>query len=278
MFTINCKGSLWIIEEPQVMGIINATPDSFYEKSRANQTQFAIDLATKMVNEGVSILDIGGQSTRPGASLISPSEEIDRVLPIIEALNQQFSTILISIDSFHPEVVKAAVNAGASIVNDISGGQFFSDMLDTVAALKVPYICMHCSNDIKKMHEKIQYTNISKSVIQYFIERLNACKNAGILDVIIDPGFGFGKTLEDNFKLMNELECLSIFNVPVLLGVSRKSLIYKSLEIDAESSLNGTTVMHTFGLLKGANILRVHDVKEAVEAIQLTQLLVPKRN
>jgi dihydropteroate synthase len=278
MFTLNCKGSLWIIDEPQVMGIINTTPDSFYEKSRTANTHAAIELAAKMINDGASILDIGGQSTRPGAALINPSEEIDRVLPVIEAIHQQFPTVLISIDSFHPEVVKFAVNAGASIVNDISGGQFFKEMLSTVASLKVPYICMHCSSDINKMHEKTPNTNISETTIQYFIERLKACKKAGIVDVLIDPGFGFGKTMEDNYTLMNELECLSIFQVPLLVGVSRKSMIYKSLAIEADQSLNGTTVMNTVGLLKGANILRVHDVKEAVQAIQLTQLLGQKRN
>lgn len=278
MFTLNCKGSLWIIDEPQVMGIINTTQDSFYQKSRTANWQDAVELAAKMINEGASIVDIGGQSTRPGAELINPSQEIDRVLPVIEAIHQQFPTLLISIDSYHPEVVKAAVNAGASIVNDISGGQFFDEMLPTVASLKVPYICMHCAADMKKMHEKIPFTNITETVIQYFIERLHACKKAGIVDVLIDPGIGFGKTMEDNFKLMNELECLSIFNAPLLLGVSRKSMIYTSLQIDADQSLNGTTVMNTIGLLKGANMVRVHDVKEAVQAIQLKQLLDTKRN
>ncbi len=278
MFTLNCKGSLWIIDEPQVMGIINTTPDSFYEKSRKANTHAAVELAAKMINEGATIVDIGGQSTRPGADLINPSEEIDRVLPVIEAIHQRFPTLLISIDSFHPEVVKVAVNAGASIVNDISGGQFFEKMLPTVASLKVPYICMHSSSEINKMHEKTPYINITETIIQYFIDRLNACKKAGIADVLIDPGFGFGKRMEDNFKLMNELECLSIFDAPLLVGVSRKSMIYKTLAIEADQSLNGTTVMNTIGLLKGANILRVHDVKEAVQAIQLTQLLGPKRN
>jgi dihydropteroate synthase len=278
MFTLNCKGSLWNIDEPQVMGIINTTPDSFYDKSRTADTQAAIELAAKMIEDGVSILDIGGQSTRPGASFISPNEEIDRVLPIIENIHRQFPAIKISIDSFNPEVAKSAVDAGASIVNDISGGQFFPEMLSTVAALKVPYICMHCSNDIKRMHEKLSYPNITESIIEYFKERLSACKKAGILDIIFDPGFGFGKTMEDNFKLMNELECLSIFGAPILVGVSRKSMIYKTLQIEATESLNGTTVLNTVGLLKGASILRVHDVKEAKEAIQLVQQLHPKRN
>jgi dihydropteroate synthase len=278
MFTLNCKGSLWNIDGPQVMGIINTTPDSFYDKSRTTNELAAIELAGKMINEGASILDIGGQSTRPGASIISPTEEMDRVLPIIEAIHGLFPNVLISIDSFHPEVAKTAVLAGASIVNDISGGQFFPEMISTIASLKVPYICMHCANDINKMHEKISYTNITESIIDYFKERFNACKKAGIMDVIIDPGFGFGKTIEDNFKLMNELECLSIFNLPILVGVSRKSIIYKTLQIEASESLNGTTVLNTVGLLKGASILRVHDVKEAKEAIQLVQQLQLKRN
>jgi dihydropteroate synthase len=278
MFTLNCKGSLRIIEEPQVMGIINSTPDSFYDKSRTANILTAIELAEKMVQEGVSIIDIGGQSTRPNAAIIEPSDEIDRVIPIIEAIHAQFPNLLISIDSFRPEVAKTAVLAGASIVNDISGGQFFPEMIPTIASLKVPYICMHCANDINKMHEKINYPNITESIIDYYKERLNACKKAGIMDVIIDPGFGFGKTMQDNFKLMNELECLSVFNVPILVGVSRKSMIYKTLQIEASESLNGTTVLNTVGLLKGASILRVHDVKEAKEAIQLVQQLHPKRN
>jgi dihydropteroate synthase len=278
MFTLNCKGSLRIIEEPQVMGIINSTPDSFYDKSRTANILTAIELAEKMVQEGVSIIDIGGQSTRPNAAIIEPSDEIDRVIPIIEAIHAQFPNLLISIDSFRPEVAKTAVLAGASIVNDISGGQFFPEMIPTIASLKVPYICMHCANDINKMHEKINYPNITESIINYFKERLNTCKEAGMLDVIIDPGFGFGKTMQDNFKLMNELECLSVFNVPILVGVSRKSMIYKTLQIEASESLNGTTVLNTVGLLKGASILRVHDVKEAKEAIQLVQQLHPKRN
>ena len=278
MFTLNCKGSLRIIEEPQVMGIINSTPDSFYNKSRTANILAAIELAEKMVQEGVSIIDIGGQSTRPSAAIIEPSEEIDRVIPIIEAIHAQFPNLLISIDSFRPEVAKTAVLAGASIVNDISGGQFFPAMIPTIASLKVPYICMYCANDINKMHEKINYPNITESIINYFKERLNACKEAGMLDVIIDPGFGFGKTMQDNFKLMNELESLSILNVPILVGVSRKSMIYKTLQIEASESLNGTTVLNTVGLLKGASILRVHDVKEAKETIHLVQQLRLKRN
>jgi dihydropteroate synthase len=273
MFTLNCKGSLWLIQEPVVMGIINSTPDSFYAASRTNNVDNAIALAEKMVEEGASILDIGGQSTRPGSELIDVEEELRRVMPLIEAINKKFPLIRISIDTFHPKVAQNAVAAGASMVNDISGGRFYADMLSTVASLNVPYICMHSRGNTKTMHQKPNSDNIVLEIAHYFIERLDACKKAGIKDVIIDPGFGFGKTVNNNFALLKDLKNLQMFKSPILLGVSRKSSIYQTLGITPEASLNGTTVLNTIGLMNNVQVLRVHDVKEAMEAIQLTNLL-----
>ncbi|PJE47472.1 MAG: dihydropteroate synthase [Sediminibacterium sp.] len=273
MFTLNCKGTLISLDQPIVMGIINATPDSFYGGSRAANSAAALEKANTMIQEGAFILDIGGQSTRPGSIQIGANEEMDRVVAIIESVKKAFPSILISVDTYHPSVAMAAVNAGADIVNDISGGRFFVDMLSTVASLNVPYICMHSRGTIETMHEKPSSNNIITELLDYFIERIEACNQAGIKDIIIDPGFGFGKTIEDNFALIKEMESLQILRKPLLLGVSRKSSIYQTLKVTPEESLNGTTVLNTVGLMNKAMILRVHDVKEAVQAIQLYQHL-----
>jgi dihydropteroate synthase len=255
------------------MGIINATPDSFFGASRAATSTAALAKAETMIKEGAYILDIGGQSTRPGSVQISANEELDRVVPVIESVKKAFPHILISVDSYHPTVVLAAVNAGADIVNDISGGRFFDNMLSIVGSLNVPYICMHSRGTIETMHEKPQSNNIITEILDYFIERIDACNQAGIKDIIIDPGFGFGKTIADNFVLLKELESLQILRKPVLLGVSRKSSIYQTLKITPEDSLNGTTVLNTVGLMNKAMMLRVHDAKEAHQAIQLYRMM-----
>jgi dihydropteroate synthase len=269
MFTLNCKGRLLEIESPIVMGIINVTPDSFYEGSRNTSVDAALKLAEQMMAEGATILDIGGQSTRPGSRQLSVQQEMDRVLPVIEKLSKQTPHSIISIDTFDSEIAKAAVAAGASIVNDISGGLLDDQMLSTIASLNVPYICMHTKGSPQTMQKMADYKNVVNEVMEYFVERTTACKNAGIKDVIIDPGFGFAKTIQHNFQLLRSLEGFSIFNKPVLLGVSRKSTIYKTLNTTADEALNGTTVLHTIGLQKGASILRVHDVKPAMECIRL---------
>ena len=271
MFTLNCKGTLISLTQPVVMGIINATPDSFFGGSRAATSAAALEKAKTMIDERAFILDIGGQSTRPGSIQIGGNEEMDRVLPVIEAVKNAHPQILVSVDTYIPSVAIAAVNAGADMVNDISGGRFFEDMLPTVAALTVPYICMHSRGTIETMHEKPTSPNIITEILDYFIERLDACKQAGIKDLIIDPGFGFGKTIEDNFALLKEMDAFQILRKPLLLGVSRKSTIYQTLKITPEESLNGTTVLNTVGLINKAMMLRVHDVKEAVQAIQLYQ-------
>lgn len=271
-FTLNCKGRLVEWHSTQIMGILNATPDSFHEASRTALDSVLVKAQT-MIKEGAAILDIGGQSTRPGAEMVGAETEIARVVPLIQALKLAYPQMLISIDSFYPAVVQAAVMAGADIVNDISAGLFFPEMLSTVAALNTPYIAMHMGGSLENMHHRKPTDNISKTVLDFFIDRKAACQAAGIKDLIIDPGFGFGNTVDENFQLVKDLGVFKILNCPILLGVSRKSSIYKTLGISAAEALNGTTVLHTAGLLAGAHLLRVHDVKEAKEAITLTNYL-----
>lgn len=269
MFTLNCKGRLLVIDKPIVMGIINVTPDSFYAGSRTASVDAALQTAEKMLAEGAAILDVGGQSTRPNSEQISEQEEADRVLPVIEVIIQNFPSAFISIDTFYARVAAQAVEAGASIVNDISGGNLDKDMLSIVAALRVPFICMHMKGTPANMQDHTDYENVTREILDYFIKKVEDCRKAGIHDVIIDPGFGFAKNIQQNFELLRNLEVFKILHKPLLTGLSRKSTIYKTLRISAEEALNGTTVLNTIALLKGANILRVHDVKEAREAVQL---------
>jgi dihydropteroate synthase len=276
MLTLNCNGRLIKWDQPIVMGIINTTPDSFHSNSRANDIDDALQMAEKMLEQGASILDIGGQSTRPGSDIIGPDRESERVIPVIRSIIQRFPEALISIDTYYSEVARNAVEAGASIVNDVSSGFTDSKMLDTVALLKTPYICMHHGGSNSDLHFPMSSQATIQAVFDFFLERFEACKNAGIKDVIIDPGFGFGKTVEANFRIVKELSILKQLQHPILLGVSRKSSIYKILGGTAETALNGTTVLNTIGLLQGADILRVHDVKEAKEAIQLISMMYPE--
>lgn len=258
-----------VIDRPLVMGIINATPDSFHSGSRFNETDQAIAIAEKMLNEGADIIDIGGQSTRPGSEQISAEEEMERVIPAIKAIVQTFPEAFISIDTYYSKVAKAAVDAGASIVNDISCGSIDNKMIPTVAALKVPYILMHMKGTPQNMHQNATYENVNRELLDFFIAKTHELKQAGIVDVIIDPGFGFAKTTEHNFELLKNLSVFKILDKPILLGVSRKSTIYRTLGKTADEALNGTTVLNTIGLMNGASILRVHDVKEAKEAVTL---------
>lgn len=269
MYTLNCKGKLLLLDKPIVMGIINVTPDSFYARSRQPSIDDLLKQAEKMLNEGATILDIGGQSTRPGAELMSMEEEIKRVVPAIEAIFHSFPDAILSIDTFRAGVAKKAVDAGASLVNDISGGMMDEAMLSTVAKLKVPFICMHIKGTPATMQQDPTYNDVTKEVLDYFIERTGACRKAGIHDVIIDPGFGFGKNIEHNFTLLKNISLFKILQKPILMGISRKYTIYKTLGITADEALNGTSVLNTIGLIHGANILRVHDVKEAIEAAKL---------
>lgn len=263
-----------VINNPVVMGIINATPDSFYSGSRQVSVDDALSKAEEMLTQGATLLDIGGQSTRPGSEMAGIEEETKRVIPVLKALSREFPDSFLSIDTFHSKVVLAAVDSGAVIVNDISGGAFDKDMFRVVASSGVPYVCMHVTGDADTMHTHHPYEDVAKEVLDYFIQKIAHCTKAGIHDVIIDPGFGFSKSREHNFGLLKHLEVFNMLHKPLLLGVSRKSSIYKTLGITAEESLNGTTVLNTAGLLKGAAILRVHDVKEAMEAIQLTSYLL----
>ena len=272
-FVLNCKGKGLILKKPIVMGIINATPDSFFANSRGLKINEAVLLAEKMINEGATIIDIGGQTTKPGSDAITSAEEIDRVVPVIEAIANSFPEILISVDTYYADVAETAVTAGACIVNDISGGMFDEDIIPTVAKLNVPYILMHIQGVPKTMQDNPSYKNITTEILDYFIERINLCKQAGIKDVIIDPGFGFGKTIEHNYQLLQSLHAFQMFDYPLLVGVSRKGMIYKPLNISADEALNGTTVLNTIALQQGAQILRVHDVKEAKQAIDLLGLM-----
>jgi len=269
MFTLNCKGRLLIIDKPMVMGIINATPDSFYEGSRFNEVKGIVAQAEKMLDDGADIIDIGGQSTRPGSELISAEQELERVIPSIKAIVEKFPNSFISIDTFYAKVAKAAVNAGASIVNDISAGSMDDKMIGTIAALKIPYILTHMKGTPQTMQQNAVYENVTRDVLDFFIAKTNELKKAGIIDIIIDPGFGFAKTIDHNFELLKNLSVFSMLDRPILIGVSRKSTIYKTLGINANDALNGTTVLNTVGLMNGASILRVHDVKEAKEAVTL---------
>lgn len=272
MFTLNYKGKLLSIAQPIVMGIVNTTPDSFYTNSQQQSIESAFLTAEKMLQDGAAIVDIGAQTTKPESSEVGIEEELKRAIPVIEKIHTTFPEVIISIDTYHATVAKKAVEAGASIVNDVSGGLMDKQMLPTVAALHVPFICMHMKGTPKNMQQNPTYNNVTEEIFTFFIERIEACKKAGINDVIIDPGFGFGKTIEHNYTLLKQLAAFKILQKPILLGVSRKSMIYKPLEITANEALNGTTVLHTIGLLNGASILRVHDVKEAIECIKLTQL------
>lgn len=274
LFTLCCNGKLLVADKPLVMGIINVTPDSFYIASRFMRTDELIAQAGKMLNDGAAIIDLGGQSTRPGSVQVGAAEETDRLLPAVEALHTAFPDAIFSVDTFYASVAAAAVQAGAGMVNDISGGSLDSALIETVGRLGVPYVCMHMKGIPATMHHQPGYDNIVKEVVDYFISMLAVCKKAGIHDVIIDPGFGFGKTAAHNLLLIKELSVFSILQKPLLVGISRKSTVYKTLGVTAAEALNGTTVLHTICLMNGANILRVHDVKEAVEAVTLVRSML----
>lgn len=268
MFTLNCKGKLLVIDQPLVMGIINTTPDSFYSKSRTT-VEAAWQQAEQLLQEGADLLDIGGQSTRPGSERISVDEELRRVIPAIGAIHTRFPGVIISIDTFRAQVAKEAVQAGATIVNDISAGSMDADMIPTVAQLQVPYVCMHMQGTPDTMQQHPVYDNVTREVLDFFIRQVGVCQQAGINDVILDPGMGFGKTFRHNFELLKNLSVFAMLQKPLLLGVSRKSTIYRTLGITPEHALNGTTVLNTIGLQQGATILRVHDVRAAKEAVTL---------
>ena len=269
--TLNLRGRLLVLDQPVVMGILNTTPDSFYQGSRVSATEAAVAQAGKMLAEGAAILDVGGYSTRPGAEEVSEAEEMHRVVPVIESLKQQFPAAILSVDTFRASVAEAAVNAGALMVNDISGGAD-GRMFETVARLQVPYVLMHSRGTPKTMAQLTQYNDLLSEILNFFMVKLHTAHKSGIKDVVMDVGFGFAKTIEQNYFLLRNLDYFRMLGLPMLVGLSRKSSIYKKLGITADEALNGTTVLNTLALAKGAAILRVHDVKEAVETVKLYQL------
>lgn len=273
MLTLNSQGKTLQSTKPLIMGILNVTPDSFYQKSRVMAVSEATDLAGNMIQDGATILDIGGQSTRPGAVAISANQEIDRIGTLIEVIVQQFPDSFISVDTYHSEVAKQVVKLGAHIINDISGGQYDRNMFNTIAALDVPYVVMHVNEKKEQMHTVNSTLSILPVVHDFFTKTCAAANDAGIHQLLLDPGFGFSKTPEQNFELISHLSLFNSFQKPLLLGVSRKSTIYKTLGITAAEALNGTTVLHTAAIMNGASILRVHDVKEASEVITLCSYL-----
>lgn len=271
MFSLNCNGKLIIAEKPFVMGILNFTHDSFYSGSRLENENQVFKQARQMVKEGADILDIGAQSTKPGSKSVSAKQELKKIKSVLTFLRKEYPDTLLSVDTYYSEVAGAAVEMGADIINDISGGTMDTNMISTVGNLNVPYVCMHIKGTPENMQSHTGYEDLIKELLEYFIVKIEACVNAGIKDVIIDPGFGFAKNVDQNFKLLKQLSLFKILEKPLLAGLSRKSSIYKTLNISAEKALNGTTVLNTIALQNGADILRVHDVKEAVQAIQLTE-------
>lgn len=269
MFTLNCKGKLLVIDQPVVMGIINTTPDSFYSGSRARVIDQVLRRAEQMISDGATILDIGGQSTRPRSEQISVDEELERVLPAVEAIHKNFPEQIISIDTFYSRVAKEAVNAGASIVNDVSAGTMDPVLLSTVATLKVPYVLMHMLDKPQTMQQNPEYKNVTLEVFDFLHFKIAELIKLGIVDILVDVGFGFGKTAAHNFQLLRQLSFFQQLKKPVMVGLSRKATVYKTLQVTPEEALNGTTVMHTLALVNGAHILRVHDVKEAVQTVRL---------
>ena len=269
MLTLNCKGKILSSEIPLIMGIINTTPDSFFEGHLADAPDEMINRAERMIREGADILDIGGQSTKPGSKRIESDEELNRVIHVIRLLHTHFPDVILSVDTYYSNVAKIAVEAGASIINDISAGNMDANMITTVANLDVPYICMHMLGTPETMQQNPVYKDVTQDVLNFFIRKITDCKKAGIKDIIIDPGFGFGKTIQQNYQLLKEMSALQMLELPILAGLSRKGMIYKTLNVEAREALNGTTVLNTLALQNGAKILRVHDVKEAREAILL---------
>ena len=275
MTQINCKGELICFDTPKVMGILNITPDSFYAQSRTTPAE-VLRKAEQMLQEGATFVDIGGYSSRSNAQEVSPQEELQRVVPVVEALVKHFPDIRISVDTFRAEVARESLEAGACIINDISAGQIDPAIWEVVAHYQVPYIAMHMRGTPQTMQTYTEYDKLTKDILYYFSQVKDKARQLRINDLIIDPGFGFSKTLAQNYELMQQLALFKALECPILVGISRKSMIYKFLDTTPEAALNGTTVLNTFALLHGADILRVHDVKEAVECVKIVGELCRK--
>lgn len=269
MATINCKGQLIDLSTPKVMGIVNVTPDSFYDGGKLSSDALILNQVEKMVTDGATFIDLGGQSTRPDSTFLSADEELARLIPAVKLILKEFPEALISIDTFHSKVADECLLLGAALVNDVSAGGLDEQMFDVVAKHKVPYIMMHMRGTPNTMNTLTDYDNLTKDILFYFSQKIAKARSLGINDLILDPGFGFAKTVEQNFELFSKMELLQMTELPILVGVSRKSMIYKTLGITPQEALNGTTILNTIALTKGAKILRVHDVKEAVECVRL---------
>lgn len=269
--SINCKGKLLSFSQPLVMGILNITPNSFFDGGQHNSMQNAVTQTKKMLDDGADIIDIGGYSSRHNADFVTEEMEIDRLIPVIEVMVKTFPDIIISVDTFRAAVAEKAIEHGAAIINDISGGTLDENMFDVVGKHQVPYILMHMRGTPQNRQQFVDYDDLVSDIIYYFSERLEKAYQAGIKDVIIDPGFGFSKTLAQNYELLSKLNMFQHLDVPILAGVSRKTMIYNLLSISPKEALNGTTVLNTLALTKGADILRVHDVKEAIECVKIVK-------
>ncbi|MEO6174896.1 MAG: dihydropteroate synthase [Flavobacterium circumlabens] len=271
---INCKGQLIDLSTPKVMGVMNVTPDSFFDGGKYKNEYEIVTRAGKILTEGATFIDIGAYSSRPGADFVSEQEEIDRIVPAIEIILKHFPEALLSIDTFRAEVAKASIESGAALINDIAAGELDDKMFDVIAHYNVPYIMMHMRGNPQTMQTMTQYEDIVKEMLFYFSEKVKKARSLGINDLILDPGFGFAKTTEQNYEVLQKMELFNSLELPVLVGISRKSMIYKTLNITAQEALNGTTVINTIALTKGAKILRVHDVKEAMECVTLFNKMI----
>ena len=270
---MNCRGKYLSFDSPVVMGILNVTPDSFYDGNKYNHIDLASQRVEEMVKEGAKIIDIGGMSSRPGSDFVSIDEEQNRVIPILKQIRKLFPDIIISLDTFRAEIAKIGLEEGVDIINDISAGELDSGILNVVSKYKAPYIFMHMNGIPKNMQDNPLYDNVVGDVLQFMFRKVRNFRSLGIENLIGDPGFGFGKTIDDNYNLLNKLDVFKILEIPILVGISRKSMLYKYLRITPEDSLNATSAMHVIAMQKGANILRVHDVKEAVEVVKLHEKL-----
>ena len=267
--TLNCNGKLIDLSSPKVMGILNVTPNSFYDGGKHTSEKSILIQVEKMLLEGATFIDIGGYSSKPNAEFVSEEQELQRLIPVIQSVVNEFPSIIISVDTFRSMVAKESIENGAALINDISAGNLDSKMMETVAKLQVPYIMMHMKGTPQTMQSLAQYENIVKEMLFYFSQKIAHSRSLGINDIILDPGFGFAKTVEQNFEVLSKLELFQMTELPILVGVSRKSMVYKTLETSAEFALNGTTSLNTISLQKEAKILRVHDVKEAIECVKL---------
>ena len=276
--TLNCRGRLLDLSRPQVMGILNVTPDSFFDGGRYDDPAHALRQAEKMLREGAAILDVGGASSRSGAAEVSAEEEARRVVPLVAALSAEFPEAILSVDTWRASIARAAVEAGAGIVNDISAGRLDENLLPAVAELAVPYILMHMQGTPTTMQQAPSYQDVVTEVLDFFLEKIGRLRALGVRDIVLDPGFGFGKTVEHNYQLLNNLSTFSaVTGLPVLAGLSRKSMICKVLKVNPEHALNGTTALHMVALQQGARILRAHDVREAQEVIRLWEMVESAR-